>query len=92
MQLSKQETRQVTQYDHEDFEVIEEGEWTQDCKHQYCDIFVKHLPTGKFYEYSISRSGSYHSDWYYSYEDEGAELAEVQKVTETITREVWQAV
>ncbi|WP_426101496.1 hypothetical protein [Pseudomonas sp. PSPC3-3] len=92
MQLNKQELRQLVREDHPDLEQVEEGEWTQDHKYQQCDFIVKHLATGKFYSFYVSRSGSYHTDWYYSYEDEGAELHEVQKVTETITREVWQAV
>ena len=92
MQLNKQELRQLVREDHPDFEQVEEGEWAQDHKYQHCDFIVKHIPTGKFYEFSISRSGSYHTDWYYSYEDDGADLTEVQKVTKTFTREVWQAV
>ncbi|NVZ18545.1 hypothetical protein HX794_02695 [Pseudomonas costantinii] len=92
MKLDKGATQQLTWGDHADFELIEEGEWTQDHKYQHCDFIVKHTETGKFYEFSISRSGSYHTDWYYSYEDEEADLTEVQKVTKTFTREVWQAV
>lgn len=92
MQLNKGDTERLSWGDHPDFELVEEGEWAQDHKTQGCDFVVKHTASGKFYSFWISRSGSYHTDWYYSYEDEEAELCEVQKVTETITREVWKAV
>jgi len=53
-------------------------------------MVFKHIKTGRFYLISISRSGSYHSDWYYSYEGDGGVLVEVKKV-EVITTK-WEAV
>jgi len=92
MKLNKTELREVCYEDHEDFETVSEGDWTQEHKYQYRDIVVKHLPTNKFFSFYIHRSGSYHTDWYYSYDDEGAELTEVHKVSRTVTVEEWEPV
>lgn len=73
----------------EDFEEVETSEWEVDYKWQHCEVIVKQLSTGKFFSYQLSRSGSPYSDYYYSYEDHGVELIEVQKFTKTITTEVW---
>lgn len=88
--LDEDEYRAALGEDHEDFELIEESEWTQDYKYQNMDVIVKHIPTGKFYEGGVSRSGSPFTDWEYDYGD--CTLYEVKRVTETITREVWKAV
>ena len=50
-----------------DWEIVEEGKWVQDYKYQHKESVVKHVPTGKYYQYEISRSGSPFTDWYYSY-------------------------
>ena len=53
------------EYGSDTWEVVEEGEWTQDYKYQHKKSVVKHIPTGKFYQYEVSRSLT---DWCYSYE------------------------
>lgn len=88
--IPKREASEVFSGDTEDWELVEEGEWTQDHKTQHCSNILKHVPTGKFYSANSYRSGSYHTDWYYSWEDEDLELYEVTKVTKTITVEVWE--
>ena len=71
----------------EDFEEVESSDWEVDCKWQYCEVIVKQISTGKFYSYPLSRSGSPYSDYYYSYEDAGVTLTEVQKVKKVIETE-----
>ena len=75
-----------------DFEQVESSDWEVDYKWQYCEVIVKQISTGKFFSYPLSRSGSPYSDYYYSYEDGGVELTEVQKVKKVIETEEWVAV
>ena len=75
------------------WEVVEEGEWTQDHKYQHKESVVKHVPTGKCYHYEISRSGSPFTDWYYSHEDgDFPDLVEVEKKERVITETYWSVV
>ena len=53
---------------------------------------VKSNTTGKFYLYTLSRSGSPYSDYYFSYEDGGTELQEVELQEKTIVVKEWVAV
>lgn len=75
-----------------DFEQVESSDWEVDYKWQHCEVIVKQLSTGKFFSYPLSRSGSPYSDYYYSCEDGGVELTEVQKVKKVIETEEWVAV
>jgi hypothetical protein len=43
---------------------VEEGEWEQDYKYQYNTSVYKYKD--RFVRVNQSRSGSYHSDWYYN--------------------------
>ena len=75
------------------WEVVEDGEWTQDHKYQYKESVVKHIPTGKFYLYGVSRSGSPFTDWYYSYEyGDYPDLCEVTQEGRTIVQQYWKVV
>ena len=76
----------------DDFEQVESSDWEVDYKWQHCEVIVKQLSTGKFFSYPLSRSGSPYSDYYYSYEDGGVELTEVQKVKKVVETEVWEVV
>jgi len=73
----------------EGFKVAEEGEWVQDYKYQASTDIVRHEATGRCFEVYQSRSGSYHTDWYYSTPELGDE---VKLVTKTVTVERWEAV
>lgn len=44
-----------------------------------------------FYEYCLSRSGSYYSDYYYVHkeDDKGVELSEVKSVTKMVEVTEW---
>ena len=75
----------------DDFEQVESSDWEVDYKWQHCEVIVKQLSTGKFFSYPLSRSGSPYSDYYYSYEDGGVTLTEVQKVKKVVETEVWEA-
>lgn len=69
-----------------DFE--EEGDFTQDHKYQYASNIIKHMKSGRCFEVSCSRSGSYHTDWYYTYDNDPVEVRKVEKVIKTT---VWEA-
>jgi hypothetical protein len=64
----------------DEVEVVKEGDWTNDHKHQYCTTIVKF--EGKLYAIEQSRSGSYWSD----YEYDEPEAYEVEAYTKTITK------
>ena len=91
--ITDSEMMEEVEYGGDDWELVEEGEWTQDHKYQHKDSVVKHKPTGKFYHYEISRSGSPFTDWYYSYEDgDYPDLVEVEKKERVITETYWSVV
>lgn len=92
LQLSKEDFRSLCYEDLEDYEIVEEGDWQVDHKWQHAENIIKHIPTGKFYSYTVSRSGSPYSDYYYSYEDGGVELTEVQLVEKVVTTKEWVTV
>lgn len=71
------------------WEVEDEGDFCQDHKYQQATNIIKHVESGRFFEVSCSRSGSYHTDWYYTYDDEPFE---VKKVIKVIKQETWEAV
>lgn len=70
------------------FEIVDSGQWTSDIKYQHRSVVFKF--EDKFYRVHDSRSGSYHSDYYYEHEDWPAEkeVEEVVATTKTIT--VWE--
>lgn len=72
------------------WEVAEDDDWTQDHKYQHCTRVIKHTVSGRCFSVSASRSGSYHTDWYYSYDDMTEVKAVSREVTQTITE--WVAV
>jgi hypothetical protein len=92
IELDKDLFRDLVYEELEDFEVVEAGKWIDYGKYQHNDVIVKQCSTGKFFSYRISRSGSYHSDFYYNYEYEGVTLTEVEPITKTITVTKWEPV
>lgn len=93
IQLSQQEFRDLV-YDEggEDFEQVESSDWEVDYKWQHCEVIVKQISTGKFFSYPLARSGSPYSDYYYSYEDDGVELTEVELVEKQVITKTWEPV
>jgi len=73
----------------EGFEIEEEGEWIQDGKYQYTTTILKHIESGRCFELYFTRSGSYHSDYYYDVPEVGRE---VKKVTRMVEQTVWEKV
>ena len=92
IELTQEQFRNIVYEDLEDFEEVESSDWEVDCKWQHCEVIVKQFSTGKFFSYTLSRSGSPYSDYYYSYEDGGVTLTEIQKVKKVIETEEWVAV
>ena len=93
IQITDSEMMEDIECGSDEWEVVEDGVWTQDHKYQYKESFVKHIPTGKFYQYTVSRSGSPSTDWYYSYElGDYPELCEVTQEERTIVQKYWKAV
>ena len=91
--ITDSEMMEEVEYGGDDWELVEDGEWSQDHKYQHKESVVKHVPTGKFYHYEISRSGSPFTDWYYSYEDgDYPDLVEVEKKERVITETYWSVV
>lgn len=72
------------------WEEVEEDDWTQDGKYQHGSRVIKHTESGRCFSLNASRSGSYHSDWYYSWDDMTEVKAVTREVTKTITE--WVAV
>ncbi len=68
-------------------EVVEDSDWVQEGKYQYCTTIVKD-DEGNHFEIYNNRSGSYHTDWYYG----EPSIHAVKPVVETITRVVWKFV
>ena len=54
------------EYMTDEFEIEEEGSWEVDFKYQTCVDIWKHVPTGTYWQINNSRSGSYHTDYYYN--------------------------
>ena len=92
IKLSGNEVDEILQENSEKYELIEEGEWTQDGKYQTCDVVFKDNQTDKTYMMCLGRSGSYHTDWYYSHDDGFTAAYEVKKVTKTIIVDSWEVV
>lgn len=68
-----------------DYELVELGEWDDQGKYQYMEMVFK--LDGLFYSASISRCGSYFSDYEYGYPDEAFQVQQVEK-----TVKVWEAI
>lgn len=47
----------------EDFETAEEGDWEDDGKYQHKYTVLLHAPSKTFYGISLSRTGSYYSEY-----------------------------
>ena len=65
-------------------EIVEEGDWVDDGKYSYRSNVFK--MDDKFYQYHESRSGSYHTDYYYSDPEDYHEVKQVEKIVK-----VWEA-
>ena len=73
---------------------IVDGGWIYDGKWEMQTSIVQNVETGKFYEYSLCRSGSYYSGYYYVHREDnnGVNLREVVKKERVITETYWEYV
>ena len=70
--------------------LIDGGEWVQDGKYQHKTCIVQDVRTNLYYRYSLTRSGSPFSEWYYTHEDESEfYLQPVKQRTRTVTITEW---
>ena len=93
IQITDSEMMEEIKYGSDIWEVIDDGVWTQDCKYQHKDTLVKHIPTGKFYKYCVSRSRSPFTDWCYSYEyGDYPILYEVVQEEGNVVQKFWKVV
>lgn len=73
--------------------MIEDGEWISYGKYDLKTSIVKHVESDKYYQYSLSRTGSYYSDYTYSHrEDKFVKLYEVKPVEKTVVITEWKLV
>jgi len=68
------------------YEVVERGPWEDDGKYQNKSIILRDTTDGTFWRYWITRTGSYYSEYYYTYD---TEIVHVEKEEVTVTR--WKA-
>lgn len=62
--LYKEAHNCIEDIDHDLLEIVEEGDWIADGKYHYLDTIVKFKD--QYFSIQESRSGSYHTDWYYN--------------------------
>jgi len=73
--------------------VLEHTErWIDEGKFQYQENILKETSTGLFYSYGLSKSGSYFTDFIYSFEWEEDEIELVQVTPVTKVIKVWTPV
>jgi hypothetical protein len=89
MKLTKEQVRDIVFDDSEEFEVVQDGDWISEGKYEFKSVVFK-APDGKHYEVGADRSGSYHTDWHYSFEYDGQTAFRVEEKEVTTTQ--WVAV
>lgn len=65
----------------EDWELVSEGDWIHEGKYQHEESIV--TKNGKYFRIMNSRSGSYHTDWYYD-EPQVYEVERIEKIVVTV--------
>ena len=66
--------------DLESFDVVDEGDWSDEGKYQLCSSIVKSKETGKYYAIHESRSGN--GRYYFDYDYGDPEFNEVERIEE----------
>jgi hypothetical protein len=95
LELTREQTRYLWREEgSEELDLVlhEEGDWDVDTKYQHMTNIYFQESTGKYFELTVSRSGSPFTDWYYSFEDSGSELNEVKLVEKTMVVKSWTRV
>lgn len=76
----------VELFEDEGLTILQDGDWVQEHKYQFRTSIVEY--EGKTYGINESRSGSYHTDWYY----DDPSVDEVEKKEEIVTITKWVAI
>jgi hypothetical protein len=66
---------------------VEDGDWISEGKYQHQDC-VYADDEGNYFMISNSRSGSYHTDWYYN----TPTITQVERVVKMVETTTWEAV
>lgn len=90
IKVSTDDLEQIWREDHPDYDTIDEDDWDDHGKYQFCYPVVKEIASGKFYTFCVQRSGSYFSDYDFHFPDN--ELTEVYKVKKIVEIEEWEKV
>jgi hypothetical protein len=86
MKISLESAREIE--DAEGWEFIEESDWEDGGKYQFQDVIIK--KDGQHYMFTISRCGSYFSDYEYNYAEDKDGMIQLTPVTKkTKTIEYW---
>jgi hypothetical protein len=91
LKLTAEQAKKISWEDTDEFEVIELEPWEDDGKYSYRGIIFKKLDGDQYFYLSISRSGSYFSDYYYCYED-ATEYTCPQVEQVEIKKTVWKVI
>lgn len=84
--ITAKQAKEIFFEDTEEFEIVEEADWEDEGKYQYGAVIFK--KDNRFYSLDASRTGSYFTDWHYSWEDEEEfDCYEVEK--KEITKTIW---
>lgn len=79
MKITEDQAAEIGNECSDEFEHVETTEWEDGGKYSYCNVIFKH--DGKFYSMTIYRSGSYYSEYYFTYD---TECPEVEKIPVTV--------
>lgn len=69
--------------------LVEAGKWVDEGKYQCQENILQDRSTGLFYLYLLSKSGSYFTDFTYSFEWEEDEIELMEMIKTIKTIEVW---
>lgn len=68
--ITSQQAQDIFWEDSEEFETVNEPAWKDDGKYSFAKvIFTSRQSRDKYYQLSVRRSGSYHTDYYYEWDD-----------------------
>jgi len=62
------------------WKAVEYGEWDECGRYQYATTIIQHKETGKYYSWSVQRSGSHFTDWNYEHDDYITEVVKREEI------------
>jgi hypothetical protein len=84
------EIREAIGDEHEDLEIVEDGEWEVEHKYQTSYSILHEVSTDKYYYLDRMRYGNYYEGYEESFDNNW--LPEVKKVTKQITVTKWEQI